>query len=188
MSTYRNEECGFELDLPKGWSITTGFARIPFILSNVIQHANILEEFSLGSREYLNIVVESMLPEPPPDVTELLFTLQAQDMGYTDVDFDRITVGGRDHTCVRYTMNSKACLKKYLIVLNGHGYAITVSCRIKHKLPESEKTWDGIAASLRLLGPMDASIEAVNNAPNSRRTIEQTREMLKMRLAERMHK
>lgn len=179
---YRNERYGFELDLPKGWIITSGISRIPVILSNVINRANILEEFSHGNKEYLNIVVELMQPEIPPDINELIFTLRAQEMNYTDLQFGRITVGGRVHASVSYVMNRKGWLKKYLIVLNGYGYALTASCPLEHIKPMVEVNWDHIAASFRLLKPIDDSVIALNNSPQARRSVELLREQLKMEL------
>ena len=152
---YRNEKYGFEIDLPSGWGITSGFSRIPVILSNVILDANILEEFSDGDKQYLNIVVEIFQIEIPPDVNEQIFTLQAKKMNYTDVQFGRISVCGQVHACVSYVMNQKGWLKKYLIVLNGYGYALTASCPLEHRNPKIEETWDNIARSLRLLNPID---------------------------------
>ena len=185
MSKYRNEKYGFEIDLPSGWGVTSGFARIPVILSNVIQHANILEEFSHGGKEYLNIVVEFIQPEIPPDINELIFTLRAREMNYTDVKFGKIMVGGRDHTCVSYFMNQKGWLKKYLIVLNGYGYALTASCPLENKNPKVEETWDNTARSFRLLNPIDESVIAINNSPQARRSIELMREQLQRQLGAR---
>lgn len=183
MSKYRNEEYGFELELPIGWDVSSGISRIPTILSNVIMRANILEEFSCG-KEHLNIVVESMQPEIPPDINELIFTLQAQKMNYTDLQFGRITVEERVHAWVSYVMNQKGWLKKYLIVLNGYGYALTASCPMEHRSHTVEQTWDNTAKSFRLLNPMDESVAAFNTSPQVRRTIELLREQLKMQIRE----
>jgi hypothetical protein len=185
MLTYRNEKYGFEIDFPSGWGITAGFSRIPVILSNVFLRANILEEFSGVEKQYLNIVTEVIQPEIPPDVNELIFTLHAMKSNYTDVQFGRITVGGQVHTCVSYVMNQKGWLKKYLIVLNGFGYALTASVPLKQRNPEVEETWDNIARSLRLLNPIDHSVIAINNSLQARRLIESMREQLRQEIEER---
>lgn len=178
ISKYRNEKYGFEIDLPIGWGITSGFSRIPVVISNVFQHANILEEFSDGDKAYLNIVVERMQPEIPPDINELIFTLRAQKLNYSDVQFGRITIGGAVHTCVSYVMNQKGWLKKYLVVLNGYGYALTASCPLVDRNPKVEETWDNIARSLRLLNPIDDSVITVNNSLQAHRSIALLREQL----------
>lgn len=182
MSIYRNKAYNFEIDLPEGWAITAGLARLPVILSNIFMHANILEEFSNGAKERINIVVEPMRPEIPPDICELIFTINALKMRYTEVEFGRITIGGRDHACAFYVMNQKAWLKKYLIVLNGYGYALTASCPIEWRSPIVEETWDSTATSLRLLNPIDPSVIALNNSSQGRRTIEMLRETLQAEL------
>jgi len=185
MSKYRNEKYGFEIDLPSGWGITSGFSRIPVILSNIIQHANILEEFSGGDKEYLNIVVKLIQPEIPPDIIDLIFMLNAQEMNYTDLQFGRIIVSGQVHACISYVMNQKGWLKKYPIVLNGYGYALTASCPLVDRNPKVEETWDNIARSLRLLNPIDDSIIAINNSPQARRAIELMREQLQRQVGAR---
>lgn len=185
ITKYRNEEYGFEIDLPGGWGVTSGFSRIPVILSNMIQRANILEEFSDGDKARLNIVVELLQPEIPPDVNELIFTLRAQEMNYAEVQFGRIAVGGREHACVSYVMNQKGWLKKYLIVLNGYGYALTASCPLVARNPQVEETWDDIARSLRLLNPIDDSVIAINNSMQARRSIALMREQLQQQIKAR---
>jgi hypothetical protein len=185
MSIYRNEAYNFEIDLPEGWAITSGLSRLPVILSNAFKHANILEEFSNGSKEFINIVVEAMRPEIPPDICELIFTINALKMRYTEVEFGRITIGGREHACAFYVMNQKAWLKKYLIVLNGYGYALTASCPIEQRSTIVEETWDRIATSLRLLNPSDPSVIALNNSSQGRRTIALLRKALQVELLRR---
>lgn len=185
MSIYRNEKYGFQIDLPSGWMATSGCSRVPVILSNVINQANILEEFSFDNKEFLNIVVERMQPEIPPDINELIFKLRAQEMNYSDLKFGRIEIGGRNHAWVCYVMNRKGWLKKYMIVLNGFGYAITASCPIEHQSSAVEETWDSIATSLRLLVPIDDSIIAFNNSPQVQHSIEILRQELIRKLETR---
>jgi len=184
-TTYRNSKYGFEIDLPRDWATSSGIHRIPVILSNIINRANILEEFSYKNQENLNIVVESMKPEIPPDINELIFILKAREMNYTDVQFGRISICGRVHACVSYVMNQKGWLKKYLVVLNGYGYALTASCPLDYRNSRVEETWDDIARSLRLLNPIDDSVIEINNSPQARHSIELMREQLKRQVGVR---
>ena len=178
MSAYHNDKYGFEIDLPSGWGTTSGLSRIPFILSNLFMRANILEEFSFDRHEFLNIVVEQMRPEVPPDINQLVFTIFALKNKYTDLKFGRIIVGGREHAWVCYVMNGKGWLKKYMIVLNGYGFALTASCPVEHRSPSMEETWDRIATSLRLLKPIDQSIIDFNNSPQVKHSVEMLRQEL----------
>lgn len=185
VTIYRSDKFGFEIDLPRGWAISSGFSRIPVILSNIINRANILEEFSYGNKEFLNIVVEPMQPEIPPDINELAFTLQAQQMNYTDLRFDKITVARRLHTYADYVMNGKGWLRKYMIVIDGHGYAFTASCPLAHRSPSVENTWNRIVASFRLLKPVDKSVIEFNDSPQVQKSIELLRQQLRMQVTER---
>lgn len=184
LTIFRNDPYGFEFDLPRGWAVSSGLSRIPVILSRIINRANILEEFSRGSKEYLNIVVEPMQPESPPDINELVFTLQAQQMNYTDVRFNRIIAARRVHTCASYVMNGRGWLKKYMVVVNGHGYAFTASCPLAYRSSAVEDTWDRIVASFRLLKPVDESVIALNTSPQAHRSIELLRQQLRMQVME----
>ena len=152
MPKYVNERYGFELNFPDDWAKTSGRARIPLLLSNVIMHANILEEYGNQQKEYINIVIEKMQPEIPPDIIEMIFHIEALDRNYTEIEFGRIHIAERDHTWATYVMNRRGWLKKYGIVLNGYGYALTASCPIEQRSQEVEGGWDRIAASFRLTG------------------------------------
>lgn len=188
MPTYRNKKFGLEIDLPDGWAVTRGLARLPAFLSNLFLRANILEEFALEANEWLNIVVDRMEPEIPPDVNEMIFSLNAQAKGYTGVAFSRITIGGREHACASYSMNQRGWLKKYMVMLNGYGYALTASCPLANKSAQVEAAWDRIAASLRLLNPPDPAITAYNNSPEVRRSIAAMRQQVLAQLEQRKNR
>jgi tetratricopeptide (TPR) repeat protein len=184
--TYRDEKLGFEIEIPEDWSLASGQPLLPAISfalkSGWIPRVDV--QFC-GSNEALNIVIEPMMPEPPPDVTELLFTLQAQDMEYANCEFGRITIGGKEHTWARYQFADKAWSKKYMIVLGGKGYAITVSCNDQGMFAQREKVWDAIASSFCLLAPIDDSIIDLNKSLGAHRTIAQLRETLETRIERR---
>lgn len=178
MHTYHNKKHAFDMELPDDWAITRGLARLPVLLSNILNRADILEEFSGGIDEHLNIVIEPMKPEIPPDINKLIFTLHAIKNNYTDLQFNEIIIKERHHTCATYTMGSKIWHKKYLVVLNGIGYAFTASCSIKNRNPSTETVWDVIVQSLRIYKPIDESLDAVNNAASTRRMLYRLRETL----------
>jgi hypothetical protein len=152
--TYRYERAGFEIDLPVDWSpydenpspLESLGTKLSFGWTPHLDAA-----FRCGENETLNVVIEPMLPEPPPHLTQQMFGLVAPRMGYTDCQFGRISVGGKAHTCVRYTMGGRVWCKKYLLVFDGQGYAITASCDDPNLFSQRESIWDTIASSLRVL-------------------------------------
>jgi tetratricopeptide (TPR) repeat protein len=184
LKTYRNERHGFEIETPKDWSLSQKRAPFLFILISLVRglrpYADV--QFSCGPKETLNFVIERMQVEFPPDIHQLIFKITAQDMGYTDLEFGRITVGGRKHAWARYCIGGKVWSKKYMIVLGGIGYAITGSCNDNRMLAESERRWDAVVTSFRLLGNTDNS-----NADFTRHssTIERTRKILEEQIARR---
>jgi hypothetical protein len=161
MKTYRSEKHGFEIDIPEEWSPASG--RMPMLPAAMFAlksgWAPGVEVQFLGADESVNISIEPMTPEPPPDVTELMFRLAAQDMGYANCEFGRITVGGRQHTWARYLLAGEIWSKKYMLVMDGKGYAITAACHGEPCSPgeplfaQRERVWDAVALSFRLLAP-----------------------------------
>jgi hypothetical protein len=152
--TYRYEQAGFEIDLPVDWS---PYDESPSLLESLGAKVrfgwtpHVDAAFRCSETETLNIVIEPMSPEPPPHLTEQAFTLAASQMGYANCQFGRISVGGKPHTFVRYTLGGQVWCKKYLLVLDGKGYAITASCDDPALFPQREEVWDAIALSLRVL-------------------------------------
>jgi hypothetical protein len=155
MKTYRNDKLGFEIDVPEAWSLASG--RMPLVPAAMFALKSGwvpgVEVQFVDADENVNISIEPMVPEPPPDVTELMFRLYAQDMGYAQCQFGRITVGGRQHTWARYVLAGEVWSKKYMLVLGGNGYAITAACQGEQLFAQREKVWDAVASSFRLLAP-----------------------------------
>ncbi|MCP4371130.1 MAG: tetratricopeptide repeat protein [Deltaproteobacteria bacterium] len=187
MKTYRNEQYGFEIDTPEDWSISSGKMPLWFSVPHTLKFGwspSVTVQF-VGTNESCNINVETMTPELPPDVTELLFTLEAQDMEYVNCEFGRITIEDKRHTWTRYEHAGKVWSKKYLIVGGGQGYAITAACNNRSLFAQREKVWDEVALSFRLLLPIDNSVAEFNNSSRAYRTISQFRETLEMRVERR---
>jgi hypothetical protein len=151
--TYRDPKHGFEIDIPENWVI---YKEVAPALASVFfrlrygwnPHVDVA--FANGPDEIINVVVEIMNPEPTSNLTEQFFRLYAQNMNYTHCEYGRIVVVNKAHTWTRYVVKNQIWSKKYLIVLNGKGYAITASCNNKEMFLQSEEVWDAIAASLRM--------------------------------------
>jgi tetratricopeptide (TPR) repeat protein len=156
--TYRDKKHGFEIDIPEDWTIYKEI--VPALAPDVSKFGdgwtpNVDVAFTCGPTEIVNIVVETMTPEPTPHLTEDFFRLYAQRMGYSNCEYGRIIVGNKTHTWSRYQFENKVWSKKYMIVLRGKGYAITASCNDKEMFSQREKIWDAIAASFRLTPTSD---------------------------------
>ncbi len=170
MFRYINERYCFQMDFPDGWGKSSGFDRLPVIAANVIKDADIEEEFVNKNLERLNIVVQAMQPELTPDITEMLAETNALENNFTGFESGRIEIAGRSHTCATYLVG-RAWSKKYLIVLNGYGYALTCCLPLERKSQEVEDGWDRIAASLRLTVPMDPAVVRFNQSLEAARML-----------------
>lgn len=154
--TYRDLKHGFEIDIPEHWEIhqdsvpasalASVYSRLRYGCGSDVDIV-----FTNGPDEIMNILVETMSPEPTPSIIEQLFRAQAQHtMNYTHCEYGRIIVGNKAHTWARYLFANKLWSKKYMIVLDGKGYAITASYNDREAFLRREKGWDAIAASLRV--------------------------------------
>ncbi len=145
MKAYRNKQLGFEIAIPKEWSLPRGEAiKTPFGESI---------GFGCGVDENFNFQIGWSIPEPI-DQTEHEFRRYAQEKHYTELELGRITVGDRDHVWARYRMGTGDWAKKYLINFGETEYAITANCFDQHKFVERENIWDAIVMSFRLILPV----------------------------------
>ena len=121
--THEHQRLGFALDLPADWSLVTApppwRVRMMARLQGVPLPDASVVEFICGSEESLNVSVMTLGADMPPDVNELMMTLEAQDLEFTDPVFGRITVGGREHATARYVAWGRVHSKKYQLVFGG---------------------------------------------------------------------
>jgi hypothetical protein len=84
MKTFRNAQFGLEIDLPEEWPDPSAVGPDTLI-------------FVRGPGESLNVVAGFLVPDRLLEYTQFEFTQYAQRQGFTDLEFGRISAGGRDH-------------------------------------------------------------------------------------------
>jgi hypothetical protein len=87
-------------------------------------HVNVA--FTCGPHEVFNIVIEPLVLEPSPEETQHFFLYTCQNSGFSNVAFGQILVDSKIHPWARYLAFDKVWSKKYMIVLHGKSYAITI--------------------------------------------------------------
>jgi hypothetical protein len=166
MKTYRSEQHGFEIDLPKEWSLHRGEA--------ISGPGGDMVAFLRQTGENLNIIVGPTIPEPL-EQTERAFKRYALSRQYTELEFGRITVGGKDHVWARYRMGTGDWAKKYLIVFGETEYAMTVTSFDRQRVAERESACDAIVMSFRQITPEkpDTSSSILERATKASQFFEQ---------------
>jgi tetratricopeptide (TPR) repeat protein len=183
MKTYRNEKHGFEIDMPEEWSPVPGVAYgLLGMLSGSTKREVGKDCFQYGCyNEAFNFEIGPLFPEPLLSDTEREFTLYAQNRGFTELEFGRIIVGGKEHVSARYYIHDKMGKrwnKKYMIIFGGIEYTITGTCNDPQWFVQRENDWDAIVETFHLLAPVDDSINSTTKATryrNRRREIVQRR-------------
>lgn len=143
--TYRNDQLGFEIDVPRDWRLPMREAiRTPFGEAIL---------FGYGASEVFNIQIGEAIPEPI-EQTEREFKRYSQEKQYTEVELGRITVGDREHVWARYRMGTGDWAKKYLIIFAETEFAMTANCFDRRRFDEMENIWDAVVRSFRQLTPL----------------------------------
>jgi len=154
MKTYKDTKYNIEITIPDEWYLDR--EKLPILTSILFLIKmgwvpGVEIQFHNSENEALNIAIEKMEPEPTPEICEMMFRFVAQQGNYDQISFGRISVGGKDHAYARYRFCDAIWSKKYMIVLNGTGYAITGSCLNYEILIERETVWDSVVRSLKIL-------------------------------------
>jgi len=149
MKTYRNEQLGFEIQIPEQWSFETRdqLSPAPGIGCSLI--------FRCQPNEAFKFQIRPPTLEPPTSNTEDRFRRFTQEKGCTSLSLGRFTAAGKEHIWARYYEGYGHWTKIYLLVLNRIEYAITATCLDQKLLLQMEQVWDQVVSSFRLLMPAD---------------------------------
>jgi|GEM_PF-1724880 tetratricopeptide (TPR) repeat protein len=150
MKTYRNEQLGFEIDIPEQWSYygtINGPGHAPGREYKLIFKCEPIENFTVQ----IEPLIGTMLIQPPLDQKENVLRQYAHENGYTDLGLGRFTVEGKEHFWARYYEGYGHWTKKFMVVLGGTEYTIIATCLDQKFLLQMEKVWDQVVNSFRLL-------------------------------------
>lgn len=150
MKTYRNEQFGFEIDIPDTWS----FCETMNMTGQPPGKGRRLN-FQCAANENFIILVEplpgSVLNESPVNQKEKELKQIGEDKGYTEIGLGRFCIEGKEHCWMRYYEGDGHWTKKYIIVIPGTEFTVTASCLDQKQLLQMEKAWDQVANSFRFL-------------------------------------
>ncbi len=157
VKTYRNEELGFELQIPHEWVLETSAQ----IQREVGQDTAIV--FKCGVGEGFNILIGFTGPELSLSQLEEEFRHFVQSKGYIALQFGRVLVHQQEQVWARFYLGDGVWHKKYLIRLACTEYAITASCLDQKILLQREQIWDAIVRSMRFFKTDDSALPGFLN-------------------------
>jgi hypothetical protein len=170
VKTYRNEDHGFEIEIPEEWSpAPSAGLKVLSALSGSDHSPADKDSFQYGCYdEAFNFVIGPLVPVPTLIETERDFRQNARFRGFSNLEFGRITVDGRKHVWARYLVQDRwgpRWNKKYILVFDRTQYSLTATCNDPAWFGQREKNWDAIVASFRLLLPAADSIADTVESP-----------------------
>jgi tetratricopeptide (TPR) repeat protein len=143
VKTYRNEQLGFQIDIPEEWEVPSG------AVSETPGGYSII--FDCSANEAFNLQIGSVIPQSL-DQTNIEFEDFAQRKEYDELKTGRIVVEGQEHLWASYRMGARDRTKKYLLVFGETEYAVTATCFNQPAFAETEKVWDTVVTSFRPIG------------------------------------
>jgi hypothetical protein len=107
MMNYRNDQLGYEIDIPEKWSPPRfGATHTPFGESIV---------FGCAYYEAFNLQIGPLNPERSLEQTEIEFRRYTQDKDYSSLEFGRIIVEGKEHIWARYNVGDRYDLLQIMV-------------------------------------------------------------------------
>lgn len=96
MKKYRNEEYGFEINIPEEWSLHGEDRKehVPGKGSTII--------FRCRPSEAFNVQITPLAKKPSPYQVDYELKQSAQNKGYTSHETGRISIDGQEHIWARY--------------------------------------------------------------------------------------
>ncbi len=136
MKTYRDPKHGFAMDVPEEWSVPVEGEQ---------------GDFTCRPDEAVILNFAPMPPDIALDFIECSFAEYAKGRGYTNLQFGRITVEGKEHIWARYHSGHEERGKMYMLVFGGIGFAFTLSAANRTTFMERESLWDEMVRSFHLI-------------------------------------
>ena len=105
MKIYRNEQHGFEIQIPEVW-----------VFHSLGNDRSLI--FKCASNEAFNIRVGPLKSEPALEEVENKLQEEARKKGFVSLHLGRIRIEGKEHVWARYYQGGGLWSKKYIVILD----------------------------------------------------------------------